>query len=209
MLSPDDGAGRRLRQRLVHAGVPRAGYDMAGLDLSPAMLSRAEALTFEEGLKIRYLQGDVARFRALEKYDFITAINDCINYISKEKLLSAFENVRSALNKNGIFLFDISSARKFREKIANTVCADDREDVTYLSFNSLEGEKAVMDVTLFVRRRDGAFERRDERHIQYIYEEAEIVAALEKAGFSLLETEGHLGEEKSESDRLIFLARRK
>lgn len=73
----------------------------------------------------------------------------------------------------------------------------------------LEGEKAVMDVTLFVRRRDGAFERRDERHIQYIYEEAEIVAALEKAGFSLLETEGHLGEEKSESDRLIFLARRK
>ena len=114
-----------------------------------------------------------------------------------------------SLNKNGIFLFDISSARKFREKIANTVCADDREDVTYLSFNSLEGEKAVMDVTLFVRRRDGAFERRDERHIQYIYEEAEIVAALEKAGFSLLETEGHLGEEKSESDRLIFLARRK
>ena len=124
-------------------------------------------------------------------------------------MLSAFENVRSALNKNGIFLFDISSARKFREKIANTVCADDREDVTYLSFNSLEGENAVMDVTLFVRRRDGAFERRDERHIQYIYEEAEIVAALEKAGFSLLETEGHLGEEKSESDRLIFLARRK
>ena len=66
-----------------------------------------------------------------------------------------------------------------------------------------------MDVTLFVRRRDGAFERRDERHIQYIYEEAEIIAALEKAGFSLLETEGYLGEEKSESDRLIFLARRK
>ena len=43
----------------------RAGYDMAGLDLSPAMLSRAEALTFEEGLKIRYLQGDVARFRGI------------------------------------------------------------------------------------------------------------------------------------------------
>ena len=78
----------------------RAGYDMAGLDLSLAMLSRAEALAFEEGLKIRYLQGDVARFRALEKYAFVTAINDCINYISKEKLLSAFENVRSALNKN-------------------------------------------------------------------------------------------------------------
>ena len=180
-----------------------------GLDVSAEMLNKAEETELREGVKSEYLLGDISRFSSPRKFDFALAINDCVNYIPKEKLRSAFKNVRRALNKNGIFLFDISSKRKFLEKIANTVCADDREDVTYLSFNSLEGEKAVMDVTLFVRRRDGAFERRDERHIQYIYEEAEIVAALEKAGFSLLETEGHLGEEKSESDRLIFLARRK
>lgn len=187
----------------------RAGYEMTGLDVSAEMLNKAEETALREGVKSEYLLGDISRFSSPRKFDFALAINDCVNYIPKEKLRSAFKNVRRALNKNGIFLFDISSKRKFLEKIANTVCADDREDVTYLSFNSLEGEKAVMDVTLFVRRRDGAFERRDERHIQYIYEEAEIVAALEKAGFSLLETEGHLGEEKSESDRLIFLARRK
>ena len=143
-----------------------------------------------------------------EKFDFATAVNDCVNYIPKEKLKKAFGNVRSALNKKGIFLFDISSPRKFREKIANTVCADDREDVVYLSFNTLAGDRVTMDVTLFVRYGDGAFSRRDERHIQYIYEEEEIVSALCSCGFTVLKTEGHLGEDKTLSDRLVFLAQR-
>ena len=65
-----------------------------------------------------------------------------------------------------------------------------------------------MDVTLFVRRGDGAFSRRDEKHIQYIYEEEEIVSALCACGFTVLKTEGHLGEDKTLSDRLVFLAQR-
>ena len=77
--------------------------------------------------------------------------------------------------------------------IANTVCADDRDDVTYLSFNDVEGDRAIMDVTLFVKRFDGLFERRDETHIQYIYEESEICAALSDCGFQLVGAEGHLG----------------
>ena len=63
-------------------------------------------------------------------------------------LETALKKVHGALLKNGLFLFDISSRRKFYEKIANTVSADDREDVTYLSFNSLKGDEVTMDVTL-------------------------------------------------------------
>ena len=66
-----------------------------------------------------------------------------------------------------------------------------------------------MDVTLFVKRKDGAFDRLDETHRQYIYKEKEIVSALEKNGFSLIYTEGHLGEDKTKSDRICFLAQRK
>ena len=35
MLSPDDGAGRRLRQRLVHAGVPPRGIRYGGAGSFP------------------------------------------------------------------------------------------------------------------------------------------------------------------------------
>jgi hypothetical protein len=142
------------------------------------------------------------------RFDFCTAINDCVNYIPKQKLLSAFKNIRNSLKKGGIFLFDISSERKFKEKIANTVCADDREDVTYLSFNSQEGDVVKMDVTLFVKDQTGKFERLDETHTQYIYTEEEILTLLEKSGFEIVCVEGFMGEDKEISDRICFLAKK-
>ena len=117
--------------------------------------------------------------------------------------------MRGALKKDGIFLFDISSARKFQEKIANTVSVDDRDDVTYFSFNRAETDGVTMEVSLFVKRSDGAFERLDEIHRQYLYTEEEILTALEASGFTLLETEGHLGENKGIADRITFLCQRK
>ena len=196
------GSGRFTRD------VRRAGYEMTGLDVSPEMLAKAEQLAREEKISLRWLQGDICRFRTPEKFDFAIAVNDCFNYISKEKLPAAFGNVRSALHKNGAFLFDVSSPRKFREKIADTVCADDREDITYLSFNSMDGDRVTMDVTLFVRRPDGAFDRLDERHVQYVHEPACLAELLQKSGFELLKEEGLYGEDERTSDRICFLARR-
>ena len=96
-----------------------------------------------------------------------------------------------------------------RHKVADNISADDREDVTYLSFNSLAKDRVEMDVTLFVRRKDGAFDRFDEHHTQYIHEEEDVSAALEAAGFALVRTEGHLGTCKEGSDRLNFICREK
>ena len=124
----------------------------------------------------------------------------------KEKLGSAFKSVKNALKKGGIFLFDISSTKKFREKIANTVSVDDRDDITYVCFNKQERDGATMDVSLFIRREDGLYERKEETHRQYAYTEEEIVTALKENGFTPLQVEGHLGEDKTLSDRLCFLA---
>lgn len=186
----------------------KEGFSMTGMDVSAEMLDKAKALSLESGLRSEYLLGDITKFKTPSRYSFATAINDCINYVKKDKLRSAFKNVRSALSKNGLFLFDISSKRKFSEKIANTVSADDREDVTYLCFQSVDGDEATMDVTLFTKRADGAFDRFDERHTQYVYTEDEILSALKDSGFEVLRVEGHLGEDKETSDRISFLAKR-
>ena len=66
-----------------------------------------------------------------------------------------------------------------------------------------------MEVTLFVKKEDGRFERLDEIHRQYAYTEEEILTALEGAGLRVLQVEGHLGEDKKESDRLTFLAKKR
>ncbi len=185
----------------------RAGYAMTGVDISPEMLNFAQERAMKEGVRSEYLLGDITKFRSPKKYDFATAINDCINYIPKNKLHSALKNVKSALKKGGIFLFDISSERKFIEKLANTVSVDDREDVTYVCFNRAEEDGVTMEVTLFVKEEE-KYRRLDETHRQYRYTEKEITAALAECGFTLLRVEGHLGEEKSTSDRLLFIARK-
>ncbi len=186
----------------------RAGYQMTGLDISAEMLNFAQERAFEEGARGEYLLGDIVKFHSPKKFDFATAINDCFNYIPKNKLETALKNVKSALKKGGIFLFDISSEKKFREKIANTVSVDDREDVTYLCFHKEEEDGVTMEVTLFEKTEGETYRRLDEVHRQYRYSEEEICNALSKCGFTLVGVEGHLGEDKRKSDRLLFIARK-
>ena len=158
----------------------RAGYRMTGLDVSPEMLDYAQETALKEGVRGEYLLGDITKFRSPKKFDFVTAINDCLNYIPSHKLDSAFKNIKNALNKKGVLLFDVSSPRKFREKIANTVSVDDRDDVTYFSFNKEETDGVTMDVTLYVKGTDGKYERLDETHRQYVHTEEALCAALQQ-----------------------------
>ena len=184
------------------------GYTMSGADISEPMLSKAARLASEEGLSIEYFRADAKNFRTLKKYDFLLAPNDCYNYLAPKTLPAAFKHAAAALKKGGIFWFDVSSPCKLREKIADNMFADDRDEVTYLSFNKLFEDRVEMNVTLFVREQDGRFARFDELHTQYIHEEDVVVKALEGAGFDVLKVEGHLGEEKKNSDRLNFICRK-
>ena len=187
----------------------REGYTMTGADISDAMLSKAAELAANEGLSIRFLHQDAAKLQVSTRFDFLIAPNDCYNYIPGSALPSAFKRAAACLKKGGLFWFDLSSAYKLREKIANNIFADDRDEVTYLSFNTLKEDRVEMDVTLFVREKDGRFSRFDEKHIQYIHEEEFVTAALAGAGFEVARVEGHLGADKRGSDRLNFLCVRK
>jgi SAM-dependent methyltransferase len=184
------------------------GYQMTGLDISAEMLDFAQETAMKKGVRSEYLLGDISKMKLPQRFDFVTAINDCVNYIPKTKLNAAFKNIRGALKKGGIFLFDISSKGKIDKKVANTVSVDDRDEITYLSFNRPETDGVTMEVTLFAKNEDGSYTRLDETHRQYAYEESEIRTALEKNGFTVLEVEGHLGGDKNTSDRITFLAQK-
>ena len=183
----------------------RAGYSVTGIDISPQMLDTAQKLALKEGIRAEFLLGDITKLKVIAKKDFCIAINDCINYIPKDKLESAFSHVYNSLKKGGVFIFDISSARKLKNTIGNNLFAEDGEDISYIWFNRLDGDSVTMDLTFFERRTDGTYSRYDERHVQYIHEEDEILLALRKAGFTA-ECEGHLGKDKGE--RINFICTR-
>lgn len=183
----------------------RAGYRVKGIDISPEMLDTATKIAIKEGVRAEFLLGDITKLKINGKVDFCTAVNDCINYVPKDKLKQAFSHVKNCLKKDGVFIFDISSAEKLKTIVGNNVFAEDRDDISYMWFNTVEGDKVIMDLTFFEREKDGNYSRFDERHIQYIYEEDEIISALEEVGFSC-KTEGHLGKEKKE--RINFICTR-
>ena len=62
----------------------------------------------------------------------------------------------------------------------------------------------VMELTFFVRNESGLYERFEETHVQYAHTEDEVIKALYAAGFARVQTEGHLGGDKSQ--RIQFAA---
>ena len=196
------GSGRFCR------ALTRAGYTMTGADRSCAMLDAAQRRAAEEGVSVTFLQADAANFSSPVKFDFLIAPNDCYNYLPPARIPAAFRHAASVLKRGGIFWFDVSSEYKLRRKVADNIFADDREDVTYLCFSKAEEDRVRLDVTLFVRGEDGRFTRYDEQHVQYIHTGERLTRALAEAGFEVLSAEGHLGEDKAESDRLNLICRK-
>ena len=183
----------------------RAGYDVKGVDISEEMLSTATELARQEGVRAEFLCGDITKLKVIGKPDFIVAINDCLNYIPQAKLKTAFSKTYQNLKKGGVFIFDISSEEKLKNDLGNNFFADDGEDITYLWFNTLNGDSVDMDITVFTRAADGKYERADERQTQYIHGETAIIEELKAVGFTV-ETEGHLGGSKEK--RINFICRK-
>ena len=88
------------------------GYQMTGVDKSAEMLDFAQEKAMQEGVRSEYLLGDITTFKSPKKFDFVTSINDCVNYIPKTKLVTAFKKIYNALGKGGVFLFS-SSCKAF------------------------------------------------------------------------------------------------
>ena len=183
----------------------KAGYSVVGIDVSAEMLSAAVNFARKEGITAEFLSGDITKLNLNFKADFITAINDCLNYVPQNKLMSTFKRINKNLKKGGLFIFDISSAAKLRDIVGSNLFAEDTEDLTYLWFNTCKRDRIDMDITVFTRRADGLYERADERQTQYIHEEQDVLNALKEAGFDV-GSEGHLGGTKKE--RINFICKK-
>ena len=57
------------------------------------MLDFAQEQALKTGVRSTYIVGDITKTKFPRRFDFATAINDCVNYIPKTKLLAAFKNV--------------------------------------------------------------------------------------------------------------------
>jgi SAM-dependent methyltransferase len=185
----DIGCGNGTFTRALY----KAGYAISGVDISPAMLTKARELATKNGVRTEFLQGDITKLKVSAKVDFAIAVNDCLNYVAPEKIPAAFAHVAGCLKKGGAFLFDVSSDYKLKNVLGNNLFAEDRDELTYLWFNTLQQNCVEMDLTFFIPQKDGTYRRADEHHVQYIHTQEFLTEKLSEAGFEVLATEGHLG----------------
>lgn len=185
----------------------RNGFKVVGGDVSPEMLEKAIEKARKARLDVPFVFSDLNDLHLEKKCDFVTAVCDGFNYVKGKNLAAAFNEIYSALNDGGIFIFDVSSANKLENVLGNNLFYEDDENLTYLWQNTKKGEKIKMDLTFFERDGD-VYRRFDESESQYIHKTKDVESALTAAGFSYRLFNEKFKKFTERCNRLIVVAKK-
>lgn len=158
-----------------------AGFKVTGLDGSAEMLAFARARVPEA----EFIHSDARDFHIENKFDAVLSTFDSMNHILVlEELECAFRNVYNALVDGGLFMFDMNMQESFETLWQGTFATVEPEYVA-LTRGRYDAEEKIgrAQITMF-RQHEGVWSRSDVEVLERCYTEAEILNALERAGFT-------------------------
>lgn len=190
-----------------------AGLSVIGVDLSAAMLRRAEEKARKWGVQAGFVRQDMRRLDLPRRVQAVLATCDGVNYLTtKEDVCAFFASAYQALTPGGVLCFDCSSRHKLEETMGNAFFGEERDGLAVLWQNTLNRERHIltMDVTFFVREEDGRYRRFREQHRQRAHSEQEIVAWLREAGFEDAKALGMMRQDEPRGDdiRIHYIAQK-
>ena len=192
----------------------KAGKQVIGIDYSPEMLMVAQDHAYDEGVSILYSMQNMAEFELEGEVDFICSCCDSINYLLEdEDVLSTFKQVYQHLKQDGLFIFDMNTAYKYKEVLGDQIFADQTEDAAYIWENFYDEEEAIneYEVSFFIKDENGKYERTIENHYQRAYSIEVIKAMLEEANLKLIATYDNYKNAPvhEETERITYVVRKK
>ena len=185
----------------LSAALLEAGYEVIGVDLSPAMIRIAR----RQVKNARFLQGSIAELN-LPRCDAAFAVGEIVNYLgSRSQMARAFRNVFRALQPGGVFIFD--TIGPLAEKMNRVGAHIGRDWALIVEINQDPAmQKLVREIHTFCK--SGPHYRRTfEIHRLGIYPPAEIAGMLRTAGFKVHSFLGY-GRTPLGQGRRVFLARK-
>ena len=93
----------------------KRGFDIDGLDFSSHLLSIADDLARQEGLRIKFYKQNIHKIKLEKKYDKIFLYFSEFGLFDAEK---ALRNVSQLLNKKGLFLLDADNVFRLIQYLA-------------------------------------------------------------------------------------------
>ena len=189
----------------------RRGYEVVGVDSSPAMLAVARAKAAAAGHKIDFIQGDMRDFSLPAPVDLAICLFDSINYLlTPADVARACAAVYRALAPGGLFVCDANTRHRL-SRIEDEEMVFTEDDYCLVWRNSYDREREIWraDLTGFLRRGE-LFERFVEAHEERAYGPRELADAVAAGGLELVAMHAAFGFEPvaEGTDRVYVVARR-
>lgn len=190
----------------------KLGYDMIGVDNSPQMLQEAIEKRERSGLDILYLLQDMRSFELYGTVKAVVSICDSINYITEPKELEqVFRLVNNYLDPGGIFLFDLNTLYKYETLLGDQIIAENREEGSFIWDNEYDSQTRmnIYELTFFLPREDGLYEKYEEVHYQRGYSLEEVKELLHRAGMEFVTAYDAFtwNQPGKDSERIYVMAR--
>jgi SAM-dependent methyltransferase len=179
-LIVDLGCGSGLSARAF----TQAGYQVLGVDISPAAIAIARHRVPDAEFRVESLFDT-----EIPTCNAVTSIGECFNYrfdpqSDLQMLVRVFDRVYQALAPGGIFIFDIAEPGQLDGKTSKGFT--EGEDWIVLVEKEEDRERSTLVRRIVTLRKIGAHYRRDEEvhHLQ-LYRATDIDRALVSSGFQV------------------------
>jgi SAM-dependent methyltransferase len=190
------------------------GAHVVGVDRSPQMLAIACAKARDRQLPVTFVEADLRRMPVgaqkpatndqsqpaarphtpsfvLEpsSFDLVTCLYDSLNYLTgDDDLATILAAVAPLLRPGGRLIFDLNTEHEFASwDEGDQVVYDSGGLLVYnrLSYESVTG-RAHGRIVWFIRGEDDRWWRGEEHHVERVWSEPDVLAALADAGLRLL-----------------------
>lgn len=192
----------------------KAGYDMIGIDNSTSMLDIANEKKATNNSSSLYLCQDMREFELYGTVAAVISLCDSINYITEsEELLQVFKLVNNYLDPKGIFIFDFHPRYYYKEIVADSTIAEDRDDISFIWDNYYNEEDNINELylSLFLKEKgsNDLYRKHEEAHYQKGYTLAEIKELIELSGLEFLQAYDAFAHQEAteECERIYIIAR--
>jgi SAM-dependent methyltransferase len=175
----DLGCGSGILSRAV----AEAGYDVLGIDVSPAMIALARQRVPRGQFRVESLLN-----AELPPCVAVAAVGECFNYLfdesnTKSKLAKVFRRVYGALAPGGLFLFDVAEPGRVPGPEPRRTFMEG-DDWAVLATTEEDRRRALLIRRITSFRRVGELFRRDQEvHRQRLLTRADLARHLRKLGF--------------------------
>jgi len=173
------------------AELTRSGYDVIGVDQSPAMLQLARRIA-PDG---RFRVGSLLSIK-LPACDGITSIGECLNYRfdasnNRNTLRRLFRRVYRALRAGGVFVFDIAEPDRLPKQTPRRSWFEGRDWAVLVSVSGDRKQNLLRREIVCYRKVGRHFRRSEETHTLRLYRTRDLMDDLAQCGFKARAIKGY------------------